>query len=1092
LHAARVDDKDVLHSLSAHLELSGDVVRVPLATVETRAGPLTLRDVEVKPMAPGVPLRARVEGRSLSFADLLRALAVSQHPHVAWDLREVHWDDLTGTLSPFVLSGDLDVRTGPFTVYDGACDLEPCERVWGFRSSTARARATVTPDGFELRRLRATLPGGRAEASRTFIGFHGVIAVEANGVLDTAQTSPLASLTTSGVVRASARVHGDLSDPIVDVRGAATGFVLDGDPLGDISTFRARFHNDVLSFEEVRAHKGRSDYLTPALRLAFGPNGRLDVDGLASADALDVRDLLSLVRLDEQPRFASLQGLLRDLRARVRYVVHGPEDPRGKGTLFVEAQTDLRRPSLFGRTFDEGALDLGVRWWDRDTGLAGADVEVRSLQLRNGVPETASILATGRLVGSRVEASAVVAGVPLSELAPAVRPGAIEGGFSAQAHLVGTLDELRAAADVQTTEPRLSGVAFGASSLHIDATLGFRTAPVVVASGELLGGQVRVERLTAEGPLLHGRALLRDLDVAALVRGGIALSAPDRGGQSTTGATLSGELAIGSLDLRRPWAAVAELVPRSFEVHASGHRAFLRPAGAAVVLAGGAIAVPPLHFDVRALAGVHVPATLVGFVDSLPVQPRIHASLEVPPADLSALVGLVPDLQRVSGTMSVTLTADGPLASPSLGGRALVRAHSATVRWIPAELRDLSIDVDVGPHALLVKRATAKLAGGDVEASGVIPVEATSLGTGDFSARARAVHLEIGPGIEGSFDARARLRVISGKLAEGRPHAVDVVGSVWMDDVVYRRRLDVAVDLASLVSSAARHHAHRGEDTYDPARDLVDFTLRLFPRAPLRVDNDVASVNLVPEEPAGLWLRGTNQRPVLLGRLTALPGGTVHARGFRFEIAHVTLDFDDPDSIDPRVDLVARTEYRRVTQFEQPTGAPASVPGEWRIEVHAVGSSEGVRVALSSTPTLGADDIVLLLTIGVTRTELEAMTAATGSLQASAGLETLATLGGADRLVRGVLPIDDFRFASEYSPRTLRIVPDVVLQKRIGDRLAATVTTALTEELDLRGAVEWRLSRSTWLGVLWENTAPIPATPLGDLGVGFRWNIEFR
>jgi translocation and assembly module TamB len=1099
LRGAHVDDKDAFRALHAHVDLAGDVVRVPLASIETRGGPVTVRDLVVEPMADRIPVRGRVDARSLRFEDVLRAIGVSAHPHVTWSLREVGWD-VSGTLSPLSLSGPMDLRTGPFTVFDGACDVESCERIWGFRAATAKARATVTKEGLEIRHLRATVPGGRAEVARALIGFHDQFVIErATIVLDSAQTSPLASLTTSGELRVRVRASGTMSDPTIDMRGTASQFVLDGDPLGDVTSFRARFHHDTLTFEDVRAHKGGSDYLAPALRIAFGPDGRLDVDALASASVLGVRDLLSLVRLDELPRLASLAGTLHDVRARVRYVVHGPEDPRGQGTLFIETQVGLERPSLFGRRFDEGALDVAVRWWDRDAGLAGVDIDLRSLQLRNlaaqdnGGPRAASLMASGRLAAGRVEASAVAAHVPLFEVAPESTAAAtIDGSFSFQAHLVGTLDSIRAAADIETTAPRIGGIALGASSLHLEAAFGRRTPLQAVALGQLLGGQVRIEHLVAEGPLVHGRMLLRDLDVGALVRGASRSGSRGPSPPPATQATLSGELAVASLDVRTPWTAVAELVPRSFEVRGAGHRALLRPAGAAVVLAGGTLAVPPLHFDVLALEGVTVSATVSGFVDSLPRAPHVHASLEVPPADLSALVGLVPDLQRIAGTLSVTLLADGPLASPSLGGRAFVRAHTATVRWIPGELRDLAIDVDVEPHRLHVTRATAKLAGGEVAASGSIPVAATSLGTADFFVRGRGMHLDIGPGIDGEFDAQANVRVAAPELAAGRPHAVQVTGVAWLDRVTYRRRLDLAVDWSSLVSSAARRRRHHEEETYDPSRDLVDFRLHLYPRTPVRVENDIASVRLLPEGPSGLWLLGTNQRPVLLGRLRALTGGSLHFRGFRFTIAHATLDFDDPERIDPRIDLVATTEYRRVTQFEEPVMAPGTVPGEWRIEAHAVGSADGLHLMLSSNPPLGEDDIVLLVTVGLTRTELDAMTAATGSLQASAGLEALATLGGADRLVRGVLPIDDFRFGSEYSPRTLRIVPDVVLQKRIGERLEATVTTALTEELDLRGAIEWRVSRTIWLGALWENTAPIPATPVGDLGVDFRWRLEFR
>jgi hypothetical protein len=88
--------------------------------------------------------------------------------------------------------------------------------------------------------------------------------------------------------------------------------------------------------------------------------------------------------------------------------------------------------------------------------------------------------------------------------------------------------------------------------------------------------------------------------------------------------------------------------------------------------------------------------------------------------------------------------------------------------------------------------------------------------------------------------------------------------------------------------------------------------------------------------------------------------------------------------------------------------------------------------------------------------------------------------------------VDDFRFDSEYSPRSLRMVPDLSLRKRIASRVAATVTTALTEELDVRGALSLELSRELWLEALWENVALVPATPVGDVGVGMRWRLEFR
>ena len=54
------------------------------------------------------------------------------------------------------------------------------------------------------------------------------------------------------------------------------------------------------------------------------------------------------------------------------------------------------------------------------------------------------------------------------------------------------------------------------------------------------------------------------------------------------------------------------------------------------------------------------------------------------------------------------------------------------------------------------------------------------------------------------------------------------------------------------------------------------------------------------------------------------------------------------------------------------------------------------------------------------------------------------------------------------------------------------MTTAITEELDLRGALSLELSPELWLEALWENVASVPATPIGDVGLGMRYRIEFE
>jgi translocation and assembly module TamB len=1097
----------IARSVSAHVDLTAGVARATSVDVQTSAGPLRIADVEVRPLVAGIPFTARVEEGSLELADLLRALGVAAHPHVAWALRSVRSGALTGTLQPLGVSGDVDVRTGPFAVFDGACDVGPCHSVWGFRDATVHARGSLTADAFELDDVNATLTGGVARAARVVLGFRDTVRVDgAAADLDLASVSPLASLSTAGRLRASARVEGPASDPLVVADAVVEGFVLAGHPLGNVRSARLRYRALVLDVSGARALEGASDYGVPAMRLAFAPTGGLDVDATVLATALDVRALLSLLRLDGQRATASLGGTLRGAVATVRYTRAAADPASPEGTLSVRADAELEDPRAFGRSYREGSVGVDLRW-DPARGLAGVDLTVRALALRDRRgpgedPCDGALLASGELHDRSVTALLTATDLPVVRLLPEDLSSAdVLGRASGTAYVGGTIDALRAVADLRVGPLRVGGEPLGESSLHVEAT-GGRSRPTRVAVwGHALGHRVIAWPLALEGGVVRGRVVLQDLDVAAIARAarGAARQRP------VVRSSLSGELDLERVDLRDPSRWRARFTPSQLRVSLGPSAELtLRPPGSPIELAGDAVTVPRLDLDIEDPRGRIATLTARGTVSSLSGVPRIDAEAAASSVSAAVLVGLVPDLQYVRGALSGSLRIAGELDDPAWGGELHARAEAAGVRWIPGELRDVFVDAVVEPHELRIARASARLGGGTVDVQGRLALVGPRAGPADLSLRLRQVALPLAPGVEGTFGGDLRVFVATRSLLTGAPHAVLVRGVADVDSFVYARPIDLGIDLASLAASAGRLRRHAAQETYEASRDIVDLEVRVRARAPLRIEGEVARAAFLPAGP--FWLRGTNQRPVLTGRLVAVGGGKLALRGTTLDLTSATLDFDDPRRTAPRIDMVATTEYRRVTQFQAPAAASAtSAASAWRIRVHVSGRvpegsgrdetnrpPDALAITLSSDPPLGQDDIVLLLTVGLTRTELDAMQAATGSLQAGVGLEALAALGGADRIVLGILPVDDFRFDSEYSPRSMRMVPDVTVRKHIADRLAATVTTAITEELDLRGALSLELSPELWLEALWENVASVPATPIGDVGLGIRYRVEFE
>ncbi len=1110
-HDVSVDDYRVARAIDARLSLEDDVLRIPSADVDTTSGTLRLADVELHPLASGAPLRARVDGSRLRFEEFLRAIKVARHPHVSWAIETMRWEEIEGTIRPLAISGRFSAQTGSFAVFDGACDVEHCARIWSFARSTIGARATLTSRAFELDDVRATLTGGEAHASRVVIGFHDELRVEGGrAALSLGRDSPLASLAIAGQLQGEARVFGRLGDPVVDFGGTVDGFVLDGDPLGDITSVHGRYHDSVLSFDGVRARKGTSLYEVPSLRIGFGHDGHLNVEAIAIARELLVRDLLSLARLDQRGPLAMLGGSLSDTRARIRYVRHGPEDPLGHGTIFVTADAGLIAPSAYGQHFDEGSIGVDVRWWDPAAGLAGVDVDLRTLALRDrrtgraAQPE-GSILASGQLAGGTIQAEAVVSAVPLARLGTTADTASIEGRVSGVVHAAGTIAALGASADVEVTPLLVGKVPFGPSAFHVEAALGALVPTRVAASGTLLGGEVTVRELVADARGLRGRATLRSLRLDPLVQP--ASTGRPSGAPVPEGvrAVVSGELTFDALDPRDIAHARARFVPTAASASLGEQSARLSPDGAAVVLADDTIVFPPLHTVVtfpelrvvKAPTGPRptgrspapsgeprderlVRATIRGSVTSLSRGPQMDFEVAVPHADLSLLVGVVPDLTRADGSFAGVVTAKGPLSGLALGGEVRAHADLVDVSWIPSELHQVDIDVGIDRRELRVIRASATLGDGFVEASGGSLITGLLPGLTTLTLRARGVHLAVARGVDTAFDADARVVIDFRRLLRGGSHAVVVTGDAALDALAYRRPLD----------TSGSRQSDPGSD-YDPSRDVVDFALRLRARGPVQVEDDVASVRFVPA--GDIWLRGTNQRPSLDGRLISVRGGKLHVRGISLDVARATLDFDDPAGVSPRIDLVATTDYRRVSAFEAPMAFASSSGARgaqaWRIWLRALGGQGDLHVELTSDPPLSQPDIVLLLALGMTRPELDAMQA-TVQLQASAGLQVLAGLGGAERIVRDVVPIDEVRFGATYSPQSLVVVPDVTLGKRIGERMAATVTSSLAYQRIVGGTVSWGLGSNLWFEGLWENVAPVPVYPVGDFGVAVRWRLE--
>lgn len=1146
-HGVRVDKFSFAQSLTGDVSVRRSVVRSSLLTVELADGIAEVRDVEVRPLEDHLPIKARLDARGVNFTTMMKYFHVSPHPHVAWNLDEVHARDVKGTLDPLHMDGDLVAKTTDFAVYDVATDDPARTRITGVSRGDIVGKLAIRAWGLEFHQCTVTTNRSRVEGVFVSIGYTNVLKVDvAKSSIDLADLTPLGSIPISGKAEASVHVSGMLGDPHLVGDAKIDQFVLGDIPFGNVTQGHASLEGVVLTLTDVRGQKNKSTFEMPTARLDFGSDANMKLDAQVTSKSLDVRDFFNMFKLDEDPRFDQIGGTLA-ASARMHLALGGSEDKCGGGFLDVHATTDARNIELLGEKFDEGHADFDYRWSDRMAGIEGAEIDVRSLSLAKVKKEGRAPL--GAVLGSAVihkggdlRGSLVVQSFPLARTDMLGKTAqSLEGTVSGLARLGGTVSAFEVDADLGTTPIRIQGAPFGASDLHVRMTQKPGAQKVVgktgcgapiyapfdkeawqrdtsvqgayEVDGGLFGRQVRLDHVVVtrqKAPVVTGHVELARFELTPL---GAMLAARRGTEEDATGANaatgapvapslggeISGDLVMDRVATDELGRARARFTPKTIRLTRGPQKIEMRPTQGALVVADDELALPPVTFDLAAANGFKGAFDVKGGIKKLTKGGELAIDAELSPIDLGILVGVVPKITRAQGTLSGAVHLHGKVSEPEFDGKMRVRSGEFSFKGLPGNLSDVEVDVEADANEARITRGVGKFLGGDVSVTGHLPIKNGSLGIASATVTGRQLSVSPVDGVKATVDADLEVTV--------NPQATTAAGRLPfiggnVDITSFEYTLPITLNLNGLKGGSQRTVV----DSYDPTLDAVALGFDVHSRAPLRIRNNLVEAQL-QIDPRGLRVSGTNQRFGLRGEVTTMPGGRFRVFANDFELQKGTIRFDDPTRVAPHIDITATTEYRRYANAlgaASGAGAAATVSASggtissggsggnlWRIAMHAYGETDDLRVDMTSDPALSREDIFFLLTIGLTRAEVDQVRA--GSVYASAAFEAIGTVSGADRAVKTAIPvIDDFRFGSAYSPRTGRTEPQVTLGRRLGDNVRANVSTGLTEDRQLRANVEWRLARPLSVQASYDNISTVSSGSVGNFGLDFRWRLEFN
>ena len=459
-----------------------------------------------------------------------------------------------------------------------------------------------------------------------------------------------------------------------------------------------------------------------------------------------------------------------------------------------------------------------------------------------------------------------------------------------------------------------------------------------------------------------------------------------------------------------------------------------------------------MRLDTLRLVGDDTALDVTGSVDL----PRQALSLQAfGAANLAVIQGLLPDV-RSSGRADVSALIGGTAARPIVSGQALLTAGRLRHFSFPHALEDLNGVVTFNASGIrlddpgFTTGLNGKLGGGSVKFSGRIGMNGYDLSEFDVVANGDDLRLRFPEGMRSVVDATLALQgpatapVLSG--------TVTVQSASWTSGFDSTGGMFAAGDDGGLPLPAGAMAASTIPLRYD---------IRIIAPSTLRIENNQAQIVASTD----LNLRGTFDRPLLFGR-AEIDRGDVRFEGRRYQVTRGSLDFTNPNRIQPFFDIEAETRVRVPRQT-------------YRVTLRMTGTTDRMQPTFESDPPLAPIDILSLLFSDTAPTgDIEIASLAQPNQREQDLLQARATraLTGAlseevGRVVEQTFGVDTFQItpmlmdpSQDASGLTVNPAARVTIGKRISDRVYLTYARSLSSSSSIDEIILLEYDQSDRLG----------------------------
>ncbi len=309
-------------------------------------------------------------------------------------------------------------------------------------------------------------------------------------------------------------------------------------------------------------------------------------------------------------------------------------------------------------------------------------------------------------------------------------------------------------------------------------------------------------------------------------------------------------------------------------------------------------------------------------------------------ADLSLLTSIKKEISYGQGKAYLALKISDNWNDPKIQGGITVQDGEIRTSLLPRTIHISSLGLFFNERQVLLESLDIDSGEGVLQVTGKIDLARFRIGRFGLILEAHESRFLLFSGWTST---------VSGSLIyQGDPSFQSLQGELTLSQGVYNKKFDFRT-LLNRVNKLA--------ETREPT-PLIGNTrlnIRITGDKDLKIDNNVARLPFSMD----VTLKGTVDHPVLIGRLEA-DSGTILFYSKTFEVQGAAIDFIDPESINPLIDIKAKTQI-------------IGKDRTYQIELSLSGTLQELnRTLTSDDPTLTETDIWALILAGRKATEVAA------------------------------------------------------------------------------------------------------------------------